>query len=257
MVRDATVGTPAEDDETLVRAVVSGSDRALAHLYDRHAGAVFKVALAVGVDRSLAEEVVQETFLALWDRAELFDPDRGTLTVWLASIARHRAIDRFRAAGRRIPAAPFSSLVDETPDAPATLDRLIGTSRPLAGGAAELGPDEVITRRESQALIVAAVHELPDAERQVILLAYRDGLSQSEIAERLGWPLGTVKTRSRRALGRLRAALAEADRQSGSAVGPGPRPTRTQDARSSRTVGRGAAGHVAANAMRVAPCRAC
>src|SRR5688572_33199221 len=89
------------DDLRLVRAVAAGSQEALATLYDRHADAVYAAASRLTSDRQVAEEVVQETFLALWNRAELFDPATGSLAAWLYTIARNRTVDRLRAAGRR------------------------------------------------------------------------------------------------------------------------------------------------------------
>src|SRR5262245_54297208 len=80
-------------DARLVRNLIEGSEEALGALYDRHSSVVFAAAIRAGGDRAIAAEVVQETFLALWDRAERFDPDRGTLPAWLATIARNRAID--------------------------------------------------------------------------------------------------------------------------------------------------------------------
>jgi RNA polymerase sigma-70 factor (ECF subfamily) len=142
------------EDHTLVRAVAAGSEDALVKLYDRYAGAVYATARRLTTDRGLAEDVVQETFLALWNRAEQYNPAMGSLPAWLLTIARNRTIDRLRALGRRPPTVPVS-----------------------------------------------------DVERTVLVLAYRDELSQSEIAERLGWPIGTVKTRTRRALLRMRNAL--------------------------------------------------
>src|SRR5215210_8749731 len=91
----------SRDDATLVREVVAGSESALATLYDRHADAVYHAASRLTSDRQVAEEVVQETFLALWNRAELFDPAAGSLSAWLHTIARNRTVDRLRAAGRR------------------------------------------------------------------------------------------------------------------------------------------------------------
>ena len=92
----------ARDDEAaLVGEVAAGSQDALASLYDRHADAVFAAAIRLTSDRQVAEEVVQETFLALWNRAELFDPAAGSLAAWIHTIARNRTVDRLRAAGRR------------------------------------------------------------------------------------------------------------------------------------------------------------
>ena len=91
----------AVEDVALVRAVAAGSQDALAMLYDRHAEAVYVAACRLTNDRQVAEEVVQETFLALWNRAELFDPKVGSLQAWLHTIARNRTVDRLRAIGRR------------------------------------------------------------------------------------------------------------------------------------------------------------
>ena len=195
------------EDVVLVRQVAQGSEGALASLYDRHSGAVFRLALSVNRDHGVAEEVVQETFLALWNRAELFDPGLGSPVTWLLAIARNRAIDRVRSTARRVPAAPFSALVGDQPDEASAVDWLVESGEILAVGAPEPGPEMALTASETQAAVARAIAALDGPERQTILLAYRDGLSQSEIAARLGWPIGTVKTRSRRALRRLRESL--------------------------------------------------
>src|SRR6476620_10980655 len=111
-------------DAALVRAVASGSHDALAALYNRHADAVFASASRLTSDRGMAEEVVQETFLALWDRAETFDPSVGSLAAWLHTIARNRTVDRLRAAGRRPNLIPLSSAPGEDEQAGTALDRL-------------------------------------------------------------------------------------------------------------------------------------
>lgn len=196
-----------DGDEELVSRVAQGSDLALASLYDRHASAVFRTALSVSRDRGVAEEVVQETFLTLWDRAERFDPARGSLSAWLSTIARNRAIDRHRANSRRLDAAPFSVLTADQPDPAATVEWLVAAGRLVGAGAPEPEPDVAVTRSEAGVAVETALIDLTAPERQAILLAYRDGLTQSEISTHLGWPLGTVKTRSRRALRRLRVAL--------------------------------------------------
>ena len=195
------------EDIGLVRQVAEGSEGALASLYDRHATAVFRLAMSVNRDRGVAEEVVQETFLALWNRAELYDPALGSLVSWLLAIARNRAIDRVRGAARRVPAAPFSALVGDQPDEASAVDWLVSSGDILAVGAPEPGPEPALAARETQTAVARAIAALDAPERQAILLAYRDGLSQSEIAAKLGWPIGTVKTRSRRALRRLRETL--------------------------------------------------
>src|SRR3954454_8216982 len=194
-------------DAMLVQAVAAGSESALAALYDRHAGMVFQVALRVTSDRSVAEEVVQDAFLTLWNRAELYDPELGELRSWLAVVARNRALNRVRARLRRVPAQPLSAVTGESPDAGAMLDWLIADTGTVASGTPEAPPEVQVVDLETASELARVVHELPEAERAVLLLAYREGLSQSEIADRLGWPLGTVKTRTRRALARLRTTL--------------------------------------------------
>jgi RNA polymerase sigma-70 factor, ECF subfamily len=205
-------GSGAHVDAALVREVAAGSHDALAALYDRHGDAVFAAACRLTSDRGLAEEVVQETFLVLWDRAETFDPTVGSLAAWLHTIARHRTIDRLRAAGRRPNLVPISSLAggdggtDEV-DAD-SLDRLLASGSVVAGGTPSRSPEMAAALGELRAALQAALATMPEDERIVIVMAYGEDLSQSEIAERLGWPLGTVKTRTRRALARLRDVLA-------------------------------------------------
>jgi RNA polymerase sigma-70 factor (ECF subfamily) len=219
LAEPATTGPDLDtaSDERLVREMIAGSEDALASLYDRYASAVFAAAVRTGRDRWIAAEVVQETFLALWNRAELFDPSRGALIGWLLVIARNRTIDRLRAAGRHDRAAAFSSFAPTEPDGHSTAEwlaasgELIGTARP------EPVPEVALSSKEDRASIQAAVLSLDPPERAVIVLAYDSGLSQSEIAVRLGLPIGTVKTRTRRALRRLRDRL-EASQASG--VGP-------------------------------------
>jgi RNA polymerase sigma factor (sigma-70 family) len=197
---------PAPADADLVAAMAAGSEDALAELYDRHAAAIHATAVRMTGDRGVAEDVVQEVFLTLWNRAERFDPERGSLAAWLGTIARHRAVDRLRAAGRR----PRLVSLSGTPDEPAgsVLDRALRPGS-VADMAAADDPAAAAEAGEARAAIGAALATMPEQERDVILLAYRDDLTQSEIAERLGWPLGTVKTRTRRALGRLRGVLAD------------------------------------------------
>lgn len=197
------------DDVALVRAVATGSQDALAALYDRHASAVHSAASRLTADRQIAEEVVQETFLALWNRAELFDPATGSLAAWLHTIARNRTVDRLRAGARRprLVSAALTGGPDE-PEAVA-LDRLAINGTVIGGADRDHGPEDEVVHTELRATLRAALVTMPDVERTVIVLAYTDGLTQTEIAERLGWPLGTVKTRTRRALLHMRALLAE------------------------------------------------
>ena len=198
------------DDVALAQDVVGGSETALATLYDRHAAAIFALAYRLTSDRGIAEEVVQDTFLALWNRAESFDPTMGSLTAWLHAIARNRCIDRLRAARRRPSLVALDSAAGSDADPAETIDRLLasGSGVAVVAGSARLpGPEDAVAAAALHDAIRTALAGMPEPERIAILLAYQESLSQREIAERLGWPLGTVKTRTRRALLRLREAL--------------------------------------------------
>ena len=202
-------GDRSGNDTALVREIATGSQDALAVAYDRYADVVFAAAIRLTSDRQVAEEVVQETFLALWNRAELFDPTVGSLAAWLHTIARNRTVDRLRAAGRRPNLLPFSSASGSDEVETAALERIVASGTVLGGADLGLGPEGELAATELRSVIRDALAELPEHERTALLLAYREELTQSEIAERLGWPLGTVKTRTRRALLRLREVLAE------------------------------------------------
>jgi RNA polymerase sigma-70 factor (ECF subfamily) len=190
-----------------MQRLIDGSQEALAGLYDRYGHIVFAAAVRTGRDRGIAAEVTQETFLTLWDRAELFDPSRGTLSTWLATIARNRTVDHLRAAGRHGRVATFSSFGRAEADDHSIADWLTASGQPVAMAGSEPGPEAALAGKETRASIEDALASLAPLERSVILLAYDEGLSQSEIAARLGWPIGTVKTRTRRALRHLREWL--------------------------------------------------
>jgi RNA polymerase sigma-70 factor (ECF subfamily) len=195
------------DDAALVASMAAGSEDALAALYDRHASSIHETVLRLTGDRGIAEDVVQEVFLTLWNRADRFDAEIGSLAGWLGTIARHRAIDRLRAASRRPRLVSLSTGGDDEPP-DAALQRA-AEQRSVSASLGAADPAAALEATEARAAIKAALAEMPGPERDVILLAYRDELSQSEIAARLGWPLGTVKTRTRRALARLRLVLAD------------------------------------------------
>jgi RNA polymerase sigma-70 factor, ECF subfamily len=200
-------GMGPDSDLVLMRAVIDGSQDALARLYDRHGATVFGAAMRTSRDQSVAAEVVQETFLVLWDRAELYDSARGSLPSWLMTIARNRAVDHLRAAGRRDRAATFSSFARDGESDHAVADWLTASGALIGMGGADPGPEHALTSKEERRSIDEVIGALDPVERTVILLAYDGGLTQAEIADRLGWPLGTVKTRTRRALARLREVL--------------------------------------------------
>jgi RNA polymerase sigma-70 factor (ECF subfamily) len=202
-------GDQSGNDTALVREIAAGSQDALAAVYDRYADVVYAAAIRLTSDRHVAEEVVQETFLALWNRAELFDPGVGSLAAWLHTIARNRTVDRLRAAGRRPTLVPCSSATGSDELETAALERIVASGTVLGGADLGLGPEGELAATELRTVIRDALADLPEHERTALVLAYSEELTQSEIAERLGWPLGTVKTRTRRALLRLREVLAE------------------------------------------------
>src|SRR3954464_10237514 len=138
-------------DVALVREVATGSQDALAILYDRHADAVYHAASRVASDRQVAEEVVQETFLALWNRAELYDPAAGSLAAWIHTIARNRTVDRLRAAGRRPNLVALSAAAGNDEQDAAALDRLVSNGLVIGGANAGPGPEAALESAELRA----------------------------------------------------------------------------------------------------------
>jgi len=174
---------PEIDDNKLVKRVAQGDERAFLTIYDCYVGRIHALTLRILGDAMLAEEATQDTFLKLWSRAHMYLAERGSLLVWLLTIARRTALDRLRLETRR-PTLSDSNDPTEAWEAIPNGDSL---------------PEE--NRWRSMHF---AVQALSPEHRQVIELAYYQGLSQSEIAEVLGWPIGTVKTRLRVAMERLR-----------------------------------------------------
>jgi len=195
-------------DARLVEQVAAGDEQAFAQIYDRSSKAVLGVVMRLLGDRHAAEEVVQETYLVLWNKAERFNPALGSLLGWLAAIARNRATDRLRAAGRRPVVVGLGARSDDDDRADA-FDLDVARGQPVAAAAFDQDPAEAAVRQWTRGVVRDALARSPADERLALELAYYGGLSQSEIAERLGWPLGTVKTRTRRALARLRGELAD------------------------------------------------
>lgn len=181
-------------DRVLVERVAAGDERALGGLYDRHGGTAYALAYAIVGERADAEEVVADTFGQMWRTAAQFDPGRGSVGAWLATITRTRALDLVRARGRRVRALERAAGMSEE-----------GFAAPIAraGDSPDRGPESDEARR----LVRRSLAELPAPQRQVIELAYFRGLSHSEIATELQEPLGTVKTRMRAGLEKLRVSL--------------------------------------------------
>jgi RNA polymerase sigma-70 factor (ECF subfamily) len=196
------------DDARLVGRIAAGDEAAFVIVYDRHSSYLFGSLVRFLGDREAAAEVVQDAFVTLWRRASQFDARAGSLLTWLLAIARHRAIDRLRAEGRR-PLRDAASLDALTPDgpAPAAVSRP-GVPPELVSGPST-DPGTVASRRWVQAIVRTGIAELPEHEREVIVLGYALDLSQAQIAARMEMPLGTVKSRTRRALAQLRATLAD------------------------------------------------
>src|SRR5215212_11106467 len=141
----------------LVRAVAAGSQDALATVYDRYADVVYAAAIRLTSDRQVAEEVVQETFLALWNRAELFDPGTGSLAAWLHTIARNRTVDRLRAAGRRPNLIPLSSAAGDDEQDAVAFDRLVASGTVLGGAAVGRGPEGELAATELREVLRGAL----------------------------------------------------------------------------------------------------
>lgn len=183
--RPRPAGTPP--DEELIARVCWREEPALGEIYDRYNRLVYAIALRIVGDRESAEEVAQDVFQAVWQSAGSFQPD-GNFSAWLIGIARHRAIDTTRS--RRYRARACEDLLDDA--------RLSGVASLTDGYA-----DELMLRSVMQ----TALGQLPAAQRQTIELAYYGGLTHAEIAARLGEPVGTVKSRMRMGLLRLRDLL--------------------------------------------------
>jgi RNA polymerase sigma-70 factor (ECF subfamily) len=194
------------DDAALAARIASGDEAAFVVAYDRHASFVFSSVARFLGDRETAGEVVQDAFVTLWRRARQFDAGSGSLLTWLLAIARHRAIDRLRAEGRR-PGRDAVSLDGSGPDGRNSRSVERRESPPELVADAATDPTTIASRRWVQSVVRTSIAELPEQEREVLIMGYALDLSQSQIAARLDWPIGTVKSRTRRALAQLRARI--------------------------------------------------
>jgi RNA polymerase sigma-70 factor (ECF subfamily) len=176
-----------ENPRALLQQIAGGDGEAFRRFYDRYASLVFTFAIRLLGSRSDAEDLLQEVFLQVWRQAQSYSPERGSPEAWLITMTRSRGIDKLRSTRRR-DMSPLS------PDEPARLEGGMHTEPPTQASEAKLTLEGVLTK-------------LPEAQRTVLELAYFDGLTQSEIAARLREPLGTVKTRMRAGLERLRGFL--------------------------------------------------
>ncbi|HYC23414.1 MAG TPA: sigma-70 family RNA polymerase sigma factor [Candidatus Bathyarchaeia archaeon] len=182
-----TADASRDDDRSLLRGVAHGDAGALRVIYERCAGRALAIALRVLGTRSEAEEVVQEVFIQVWNRAREYDAGRGSMLTWILTIARSRAIDRLRTRGAQARAAAGVEL----------------------DPAAVQMPSELAEESQLRARVNSALGALPAEQRRAIELAYFEGLSQSEIASLTGDPIGTVKTRVRLGMSKLAGLLDE------------------------------------------------
>jgi RNA polymerase sigma-70 factor (ECF subfamily) len=174
------------DDALIIRRIADGDESALATLYDHWAQSVYSLVALLLKDADGAEDVVEDTFWQVWQRASSYDASRGTVRTWILTIARSRALDRVRSRGRNREdiATDLSLVLDPRSD-----------------------PAQEAEGAERRNLVYAALCELPEDQRRALELAYFGGLSQSEIADALSEPLGTVKTRMRLGMQKLRDRL--------------------------------------------------
>ncbi len=181
----------AEDaalDRELVARVRAGDHPALTEIYDRHGATVYSIALSVLRDPGNAEDVTQDVFVTLWTQPHRYNPEIGRFAPWFYRVARNRSIDVIRQRRREV-----------MPNEPAVFDLMLGP--------ADDAPDETVIEQSQAERVRAALTDLPDEQRNLIELAYFGGLTQSQMATRLDIPLGTIKTRVRTGLRRLREIL--------------------------------------------------
>jgi RNA polymerase sigma-70 factor (ECF subfamily) len=181
-------------DEALVALVARGDESALGELYDRVGRIAYGLAMRVLRDDRLAEDAVQEGFLAVWRSAAAFRAERAKASTWILTLVHRRAVDLVRREERR----RAEPLGDEA------AARIADTSEPT---------DEAAWLRFERERVQAALRQLPDVQREAIELAYYGGFTQSELAERLGVPLGTIKSRMFAGLARLREILDESSQE--------------------------------------------
>jgi RNA polymerase sigma-70 factor (ECF subfamily) len=182
----------AADEVNLILKVSRRDEKAFETLYDLYGKLLYSLILSIVKRQSDAEDVLQETFFQVWEKARTFDAAKGNTYSWLVALARNRAIDRIRSKSFRNQKQTDSE-VDTEP----------------IKALAESGPLDALMMQERAALVKNALQQIPREQREVIEIAYFDGYSQSEIAEHLNIPLGTVKTRMRQGMKKLHALLRE------------------------------------------------
>jgi len=187
-----TILPGAAADVRLIERIVARDQAALTELYERHSRLLFTLILRIVKDRGDAEDVLQEVFVRVWDRAEGYDASLGTPAAWLARISRNRAIDRLRARSVRADVSVQNA------------DSAVPPSDSTSSG----DPEGLAVTSEQRRAIQSALAALPDNQRALIESAFFEGYTQSELAEQFNLPLGTVKTRIRNGMQMLKRALA-------------------------------------------------
>jgi len=177
------------DDTALIALIARRDEGALGTLYDRYSRLAFSLAMRVVGERSLAEEITADAFVSVWRAAGSFTEERGRFVTWLMSVVRHRAIDELR----RLNVRPEGSSVE--------------LNEALQSTALPDGLDDLMDVRQRQVIVRSALASLPPPQRQALELAYFGGLTQQEIADKTGTPLGTIKTRMRLGLLKMRDEL--------------------------------------------------
>jgi RNA polymerase sigma-70 factor (ECF subfamily) len=187
------------DDESLLRLIAYGKTDALSEFYDRYSRLVYSLALFILNDPESAEEVTQDVFMRIWEKANTYRPEQAKVSTWLTSITRNRSIDVLRR--QRVRPEGHRAGWEDT-----ALEALAAADLPDPEGSAE---EIILVQR-----VRLAITSLPRDQRQAVSLAYFEGYSHSEIAAALGEPLGTVKTRIRMAMQKLRSLLRDEDQAS-------------------------------------------
>jgi len=177
------------DDTDLVALIARRDEGALSALYDRYSRLAFSLAMRIVGERSLAEEITADSFVSVWRAAGSFTAERGRFVTWLLSVVRHRAIDELR----RLNVRPEGSAVE--------------LNEALQSTALPDGLDDLMDVRQQREIVRSALATLPAPQRQALELAYFGGLTQQEIADKTGTPLGTIKTRMRLGLLKMRDEL--------------------------------------------------
>ena len=190
-----SIGSETVDEFNILQRIADRDEKALEALYDRYSRIVYSLVLAIVKQEEDAQDVIQELFLNIWEKASLFDPSKGSAYTWLITLARNRAIDRIRSRQHQ-----SQQRIDRQID----IDTLFSLS--------DQSPIEGVISGERASLVKKAMAELQENERELITMAYFGGYSQSEISEKLNLPLGTVKTRMRQGMKKLYSTLIKEER---------------------------------------------